>query len=257
MTNTHDNLHIAALTGRLEGKRALVTAAANGIGRAIAERLAAEGAHVVAADIDGARLKEIEKPAIEVAKIDFSDPKAVTGFVEGLGQIDVLVNCVGWVHQGDILSCTYQDWKRSFAINVDSTFLTIKATLAGMVERGSGSIINIASVASSVKAVPNRVAYAASKAGVIGLTKAVAIDVVKTGVRCNAICPGTVASPSLEQRISSAPDPVKARADFIARQPMGRLGEPEEIAGLAAYLAADESRFITGSITIIDGGMAA
>src|SRR5262245_42139643 len=234
MTNTHDNLRIVALSRRLEGKRALVTAAANGIGRAIGERLAAEGAHVVAADIDGSRLKEIEKPAIEVAEIDFSDPKAVTGFVEGLGQIDVLVNCVGWVHQGDILSCAYADWKRSFAINVDSMFLTIKATLAGMVERGSGSIINIASVASSVKAVPNRVAYAASKAGVIGLTKAVAIDVVKTGVRCNAICPGTVASPSLEQRIGSAPDPVKARADFIARQPMGRLGEPEEIAGLAA-----------------------
>lgn len=242
---------------RLRGKRAIVTAAANGIGRAVAMRLAAEGAQVFAADLDAQALSTMRSRRIETATLDFTAHDAVRKAVSKFGRLDVLVNCVGWVHQGDILNCNFEDWKRSFSLNLDTMFVVIRAALPSMIAQGAGSIVNIASIASSVKAVPNRAAYSATKAGVIGLTKAVSADVVSKGVRCNAICPGTIMSPSLQQRINSASDPEQAKRDFIGRQPMGRLGEPEEVAGLCAYLAADESRFMTGAVLVLDGGMAA
>ncbi|KQV17327.1 NAD(P)-dependent oxidoreductase [Rhizobium sp. Root1203] len=246
------------MPSRLEGKRALVTAAAQGIGTAVAQRLTAEGAEVIAGDINGEGLSVLKHTVFSTEVFDGSDPIALAAVVAAQDRpIDILVNCVGWVHQGTILDCDLDAWKRSFTLNIDSVYHAIQAVLPGMIAQGRGSIINIASIASSVKAVANRAAYSATKAAVIGLTKSVSIDYVGKGIRCNAICPGTIESPSLQDRINSFADPVKARGDFISRQPMGRLGKPDEIAGLSAYLASDESAFMTGSVVIIDGGMAA
>ena len=239
---------------RLVGKKAIVTAAAQGIGRAIALRLADEGAEVIACDINYAKLGEISHPQITKRVFDASDEVAVNQHFQQTGPVDILVNCVGWVFHGTVLETDAANWHKSFKINVDSTFFAIKSVLPGMIAKGGGSIITIASAASSVKGFPNRAAYGATKAALIGLTKAVAADHVGQNIRCNAICPGTVESPSLGDRINAFADPVAARAAFIARQPMGRLGTPDEIAALAAYMASDESAYMTGSSVIIDGG---
>ncbi len=239
---------------RLEGKKAVVTAAAMGIGRAVAERFAEEGATVIACDIDGAALADLAPKVHATHVFDAADPEALASAIQPHGRLDILVNCVGWVFHGGILDTPPEAWHRSFHLNVDPMYHAIRLALPGMLEAGRGSIINIASAASSVKGFQNRCAYGASKAAVIGLTKAVAADHASSGVRCNAICPGTVDSPSLGERIRAFADPVSARAAFIARQPMGRLGKPEEIAAMAAYLAADESAFTTGSVMIVDGG---
>jgi 2-keto-3-deoxy-L-fuconate dehydrogenase len=241
---------------RLAGKTALVTAAAQGIGRACAERLAQEGARVIATDI---RLDMLAQAPFEARALDVRDGAAIAALAEEIGGVDVLVNCAGFVHAGSILECDEADWDFSFDLNVKSMYRTIRTFLPGMLERGGGSIVNLASAASSVKGVPNRFVYGTTKAAVIGLTKAVAADFVTRGVRCNAICPGTVASPSLTARIAEqAQAQGKSVADveaaFIARQPMGRIGRPEEIAALAAYLASDEAAFTTGQIHLIDGG---
>ena len=244
------------MSGRLDGKSVLVTAAAQGIGRACAEALSREGATVLATDLNAEKVAELEgSGSIRTTALDVTDAEAVATLAAEEGTLDVLVNCAGWVPHGTILDCEEDDWRLSFDVNVRSMFLTIKAFLPGMLATGGGSIVNIASVAGSLAGVPNRFAYGASKAAVIGLTRSVAKDYVGKGVRCNSICPGTVQSPSLDDRINAFDDPVQARKDFIARQPMGRLGETNEIADLCVYLASDESRFITGTEMIIDGGM--
>jgi 2-keto-3-deoxy-L-fuconate dehydrogenase len=239
---------------RLAGRRAVVTAAAQGIGRAIAERLAAEGASVIACDLNADKVGELAGPGVTTLAFDATDPAALAAALGSVLPVDVLVNCVGWVHHGAILDTAPEDWTRSFRINVDPMYHAIRLVLPGMLAARRGSIVNIASAASSVKGFANRVAYGASKAAVIGLTKAVAADHAASGVRVNAICPGTIESPSLQERIAAFADPVAARAAFIARQPMGRLGLPEEVAALAAYLAADESAFTTGAVHMVDGG---
>ena len=244
------------MAGRLAGKIALVTAAAQGIGRATALAFAQEGATVWATDLDPAKLADLKAtPAIKTRKLDVMQQSEVIAAAQEIGNVNVLFNCAGFVHNGDILHCEQADWDFSFNLNVRSMYYTIKAFLPSMLANGGGSIVNIASVASSVRGVPNRFVYGASKAAVIGLTKAIAADYVAKGVRCNAICPGTVESPSLQDRINSYADPVQARKDFIARQPMGRLGKAEEIAALAVYLASDEAAFATGQAFIVDGGM--
>ena len=241
---------------RLTGKTAFVTAAAQGIGRATALAFAREGARVIATDVNETKLRELAgAKGITTAQLDVLDSEAVQRMAKGIGAVDVLFNCAGWVANGSILEATEADWDRSFALNARSMFVTIKAFLPAMLGTGKGSIVNIASVASSMKGLANRCAYGASKAAVIGLTKAVAADVIGKGVRCNAIAPGTVQSPSLDERIAAYDDPVAARKAFIARQPMGRLGEPEEIAHMAVYLASDESVFMTGQIVAVDGGV--
>ena len=240
---------------RLAGKRALVIAAAQGIGRAIAARFVQEQAEVIACDQDAERLAELAPLVHSTRVFDASDPVALAHAMVRLGDIEILVNCVGIVQHNTILDTSPEAWAQSFRVNVDSMFHAIRLILPGMLRAGRGSIINIASVAGSIKGFPFRFAYGASKAAVIGLTKSVAADYAAAGIRCNAICPGTIDTPSLQGRIDSAPDPVAARAAFIARQAMGRLGRPEEIAGAAAYLAADESAFTTGSIMIVDGGV--
>jgi 2-keto-3-deoxy-L-fuconate dehydrogenase len=240
---------------RLKGKRAIVIAAAQGIGRAIAERFAHEGAEVTACDIHAERLAELAPLVTRTLVFDASDPLALQAALKGHAAVEVLVNCAGIVLNGSILETSPEDWSRSFRLNVDPMYYAIRLLLPAMLSAGRGSIINIASVAGSVKGIPSRFAYGASKAAVIGLTKAVAADYARAGIRCNAICPGTVDTPSLQGRINSAPDPVAARAAFIARQAMGRLGTAAEIAAAAAYLAADESAFTTGSVMIIDGGI--
>ncbi|MBL0371560.1 SDR family oxidoreductase [Rhizobium sp. KVB221] len=245
---------MSANARRLEGKTAIVTAAAQGIGRAIAERFAEEGAIVHACDVDEVHLSSLVTSGIKTHKLDCSDEVAVDRVFGEIGPSDILVNAVGWVFHGAILDTGLDAWRRSFLLNVDTAFFAIRAALPSMLEAGKGSIINIASAASSVKGFPNRAAYGATKAALVGLTKAIAADHVAQGIRCNAICPGTVESPSLQERINQFADPVAARAAFIARQPMGRLGTPGEIAALAAYLAADESAYMTGSSVIIDGG---
>ena len=239
---------------RLVGKKAIVTAAAQGIGLAIAIRLADEGADVVACDINNEKLSELSHPQITKRVFDASDELTVNEHFSEIGPVDILVNCVGWVFHGTVLETDVKNWHKSFQINVDSAFFAIKAALPGMISIGGGSIITIASAASSVKGFPNRAAYGATKAALVGLTKAVAADHVGQNIRCNAICPGTIESPSLGERINAFADPVAARAAFIARQPMGRLGTPGEIAALAAYMASDESAYMTGSAVIIDGG---
>lgn len=244
------------MAGRLDAKRALVTAAAQGIGRATALAFAAEGAQVVATDINGEKLRELEGEAgIEIRRLDVTDPEAIATLAGEAGAMDVLFNCAGVVHHGSLLDCTEVEWSTAFEVNVTSMYRTIRAFLPAMLEGRGGSIINMASVASSVKGLANRCAYGASKAAVIGLTKSVAADFIGRGIRCNAICPGTVQSPSLDERIAAFDDPVKARAEFIARQPLGRLGSAEEIAAMAVYLASDESAFTTGTTMIVDGGV--
>ncbi|MGF6536031.1 MULTISPECIES: SDR family oxidoreductase [Paraburkholderia] len=244
------------MTQRLAGKTALITAAGQGIGLATAELFASEGARVIATDI---RIDSLVGKPVEARKLDVLDKAAIHALAAELGPIDVLFNCAGYVHAGSILEATEEDWDFAFNLNAKAMYHTIRAFLPGMLEKGNGSIINMSSAASSVKGVPNRFVYGASKAAVIGLTKAVAADFVTRGVRCNAICPGTVASPSLEQRIAAQAQAQGATVDavqaaFVARQPMGRVGKTEEIAALALYLASDESGFTTGQAHVIDGG---
>jgi 2-keto-3-deoxy-L-fuconate dehydrogenase len=245
------------LTTRLADKRILVTAAAMGIGKASVEALARAGAHVVATDLNLDALEQAFDgvPNVETRRLDVLKDADVNDLISEEPPFDVLFNCAGYVHQGTVFNTTAQDWDFSFELNVKAQFRMIQAVLPTMVERGSGSIINMASVCSSQKGFPNRLAYGASKAAVIGLTKAVAADVIKMGVRCNCICPGTVESPSLQDRINSFADPVQARKDFIARQPMGRLGVPDEIAPIVVFLASDESSYATGQAFVIDGGI--
>lgn len=240
----------------LHGKTALVTAAANGIGRASAEALARLGATVIATDIDGAAVSAVAEGSdrITAHKLDVLDDLAVAAMVQSSPPVDILVNCAGWVHDGSILDCDDAAWDRSFGLNAKAMFRVTKAVLPAMLERRSGSIINIASIVSSLKGAPRRFAYGASKAAIIGMTKAIAADFVKDGIRCNAICPGTVESPSLRERLAATGDFDKALADFRARQPMGRLGKPEEIAEMVCYLAGDLSAFTTGQTFAIDGG---
>ncbi|MBB3474951.1 SDR family oxidoreductase [Sphingomonas sp. BK345] len=239
------------MSDRLAGKTAFITAAGQGIGRATAELFAREGARVIASDIDLAKLDGLDA---ETLALDVRDAAAVAALPRRTGPVDVLVNCAGFVHSGTILDCDEDAWAFSNELNVTAMYRTVRAFLPAMLERGGGSIVNVASIASSIKGIPNRFAYGATKAAVIGLTKSVAADFVARGIRCNAICPGTVDSPSLQQRLHDTGDYAKARADFTARQPMGRLGRPEEVAALALYLASDESAFTTGQAHIIDGG---
>ena len=238
--------------GRLSGKTALVTAAAQGIGKASAELFAREGARVIATDINEDLLAQVE--GCQTRRLDVLDPDAIKALASELGAIDVLFNCAGIVHAGTILDCDERDWAFATDLNVTAQYRMIRAFLPAMLEAGGGSIVNMSSVASSIKGVPGRFAYGATKAAVIGLTKAVAADFVAQGVRCNAICPGTVDTPSLNQRLADTGDYDAARKAFTARQPMGRLGKPEELARLALYLASDDSAFTTGQIHIIDGG---
>jgi 2-keto-3-deoxy-L-fuconate dehydrogenase len=241
---------------RLKAKNALVTAAGAGIGRAIALAFAGEGAQVMAVDIDELALEKLGSgaPSIRTAVLDVTNQQQIADLQADNPHFDIIVNAAGFVHAGSILDCDEGDWARSLELNMTSIYRIIRAWLPDMVATGGGSIVNIASVASSIRGVPNRFVYGATKAGVIGLTKAVAADFVDKGVRCNAICPGTVDSPSLAQRLRDTGDEIAARAAFIARQPMGRIGKPEEIAALAVYLASDEAAFTTGAIHVIDGG---
>jgi 2-keto-3-deoxy-L-fuconate dehydrogenase len=243
------------MTGRLRGKTAVVTAAAQGIGRATAIAFAREGAKVHATDVAVDKLQDLKGEGdVAVARLDVTDAKAVSDFAQTIGACDVLFNCAGFVHHGTVLDCDERAWDFSFDLNVKSMYRMIRSFLPAMIEKGGGSIINVASVASSIKAAPNRFVYGATKAAVIGLTKSIATDFVAKGIRANAICPGTIDSPSLRERMRAQGDYEKARAQFVARQPMGRLGEAQEVAALAVYLASDESAFMTGAALPIDGG---
>ncbi len=244
------------MANRLQGKRALVTAAGAGMGRAAVLAFVREGAKVVATDVNGDLLRDLAgKPGIETARLDVLDDKAVHAFVEKTGAVDILFNCAGWVHQGSILDCSIDDWDRSFNLNIRSQFVVCKAMIPKMVVKGGGVILNMSSVLGAGKAAPNRLAYAASKAAVQGFTRALAIDHVKQNIRVNCVCPGTVDTPSLGERIKAFADPVQARKDFIARQAMGRLATAEEIAETFVYLVSDESSFTTGQAIYVDGGM--
>jgi len=244
------------VSGRLNGKTALITAAAQGIGRATAAAYAREGASVIATDIKLDALGDLAViPGIKVRTLDVTDEAAITALVSDIPTPSILVNCAGFVHHGTILDCTQKDWDFSFNLNVRSMYWVIKACLPRMLANGGGSIINIASVAGSIKGIANRFVYGASKAAVIGLTKSIAIDYIKQGIRCNAVCPGTIDTPSLGDRINAFADPVQARKDFIARQPMGRLGKAEEIGDLCVYLGSDDTVFMTGQTVILDGGI--
>lgn len=243
------------MSNRLAGKTTLITAAAQGIGRASALAFAAEGATVIATDVDQDRLAELETtPGIQTRRLDVRDATAIHQLAADLGRVDVLFNVAGFVHHGTILDCEEADWDFSMDLNVKSMYHTIRAFLPGMLAAGKGSIINMSSGASSVRGIVNRFVYGTSKAAVVGLTKAVAADTIRQGVRCNAICPGTIQTPSLDARINAFDDPVEARKNFIARQPMGRLGTAEEVAAAAVYLASDESSYTTGTLMIVDGG---
>lgn len=240
--------------GRLTGKTALVTAAGQGIGRASALAMAAEGARVFATDVNEATLATLD--GVETFVLDVRDPASIAAAVKRVGAPDVLFNCAGFVANGTILDCDEDEWAFSFDLNVTAMYRMCRAFLPGMLDRGSGNIINMSSVVSSIIAAPNRFAYGATKAAVIGLTKSIAADFVTKGIRCNAICPATVESPSLEDRLAATGDYEAARAAFVARQPMGRIGRPEEIAALVVYLASDESAYTTGTAQVIDGGWA-
>ena len=250
------------MSGRLKGKKTLITAAGQGIGRSTVLAFAREGAHVLATDIDPESLASLktELPGsatdIETRLLDVTNLEAIRQLAEETGPIDVLFNCAGFAHHGTVLDCEENDWDFSFDLNVRSMYLMIRAFLPAMLESGGGSIVNMSSVASSVKGLPNRFVYGASKAAVVGLTKSVAADFITQGIRCNAICPGTVESPSLQQRIKAQGGNYEdVLSAFIARQPIGRIGTPEEIAALAVYLASDESSYTTGVAWSIDGGM--
>jgi 2-keto-3-deoxy-L-fuconate dehydrogenase len=240
----------------MQGKSALVTAAGQGIGRASALAMAREGAHVIATDVNEAALAELANEGLQTRVLDVRDPASIAAAVAAVGTVDVLFNCAGFVAAGTILDCDEDQWAFSLDLNMTAMYRMCRAFLPGMLAAGSGSIINMASVASSVIAAPNRFVYGATKAGVIGLTKAIAADFITKGIRCNAICPGTVESPSLEQRLRDTGDYEAARKAFIARQPIGRIGLPEEIAALVVYLASNESTYTTGVAHIIDGGWA-
>jgi 2-keto-3-deoxy-L-fuconate dehydrogenase len=251
------------MAGRLQNKLALVTAAGQGIGRAIAEAFAAEGARVIATDVEVSKLEGIK--SLKRLKLDVRSTAAVEALAKEIaaefGALDVLVNCAGFVHHGSVLDCSEPDWDFSFDLNVKSMHRTIRAFLPGMLQKKAGSIVNISSAVSSIRGVPDRYAYGATKAAVIGLTKAVAADFIRKGIRANAICPGTIESPSLEGRIKERSQATgKSLKDveqaFIERQPMGRLGKPEEVAALAVFLASDEASYITGQSHLVDGGMA-
>ena len=251
------------MSNRLQGKVALVTAAGQGIGRAIAEAFSHEGGKVVATDVAEDKVRGLK--AAKRSKLDVRAQENVDAVAKRVasefGPLDILVNCAGYVHNGSILECGDRDWDFSFDLNVKSMHRTIKAFLPGMLEKKSGSIVNISSAVSSIRGVPNRYAYGATKAAVIGLTKAIAADFIKQGIRCNAICPGTIESPSLEERIATLSKQTgrsiqDVRQSFIDRQPMGRLGTAQEVAGLAVFLASDEASYITGQPHLVDGGMA-
>jgi 2-keto-3-deoxy-L-fuconate dehydrogenase len=247
---------------RLLDKRILISAAGQGIGRASALACYREGARVIATDINEAALETLRaqsQGAIETHRLDVTDAAAIAAIAQTVGRLDGLFNCAGYVHNGTILTCSDADWDFSFDLNVKAMFRMIRALLPAMLERagetGSASILNMSSMASSVKGFPNRMAYGASKAAVLGMTKSVAADFVKQGLRCNALCPGTVDTPSLRDRIASSPDPVQAQKDFVARQPMGRLATVDDIAPMVIYLLSDESRFVTGQALLVDGGV--
>ncbi|MDG1274489.1 MAG: SDR family oxidoreductase [Alphaproteobacteria bacterium] len=244
------------MTGRLDGKKIIVTAAAQGIGRACVEAFQTEGATVIATDINETELAGLKHlPNIETRMLNVLNRDEISKIAEELGTVNVLFNCAGFVHHGSILNCDETEWDFSFELNVKAQYRMIRAFLPGMLSNGGGSIINMASVCSSVKGIVQRAVYGASKAAVIGLTKSVSADYLRDGIRCNCICPGTVQSPSLDERINAFDDPVQARKDFIARQPLGRLGSATEIAAIAVYLASDESAYTTGQPFIIDGGI--
>jgi 2-keto-3-deoxy-L-fuconate dehydrogenase len=246
------------MTGRLQGKRCFITAAGQGIGRAAALAFAREGASVVATDRDAAKLADLGGKGIETLPLDVTDDAAVKQTIDGAGPFDVLFNCAGYVHQNTVETCTDADWDFAFALNVRAMWQTIRAALPGMVAKGGGSIVNMSSACSSVKGAPNRFVYGTTKAAVIGITKSVATDYVGKNIRCNAVCPGTVDTPSLGDRIAAnaavAGGVEQARSAFVSRQAMGRLASAEEIAALVLYLAADESQFVTGQAIVIDGG---
>ena len=245
------------MSGRLEGKKILVTAAGQGIGKATAIAFHKEGAQVTATDLNDKTLADLNKeyPEIKVQKLDSTDNNAILEFTKTLDGVDVLFNAVGFVHHGTILECDEKDWDFSSNVNVKSMYFMCKAILPLMIKQNGGSIINISSCASSFKGFPNRFVYGTTKGAVIGLTKAIAADFVKKNIRCNSIAPGTVYSPSWQDRVNQSPDPVQAKKDFIARQPMGRLGTAEEIAAVAVYLASDDATFTTGSTIHVDGGI--
>lgn len=240
---------------RLKGKTALVTAAAQGIGRATALAFAREGAKVFATDVNTARMSDFGDFGIDARRLDVTDPGEIDAATAETGPFDILFNCAGYVHAGTILDTTEEDLAFSFELNVWSQYRLIKACLPGMIEKGGGSIINMSSVCGVPAGLPNRFVYSATKAAVIGITKSVAVDYIKHGIRCNAIAPGTVETPSLEERIRAQGDYEATRQAFVARQPLGRLGKPEEIAELAVYLASDLSAFTTGQVHVIDGGL--